>query len=187
LYAAPVLASEGGPPLADVVQVAEYSDRACVRKTDGTVWCWGYAVADGGTLAYPKQVVLPDSAIEIAVDEEFEMALTVDGHVWLWQDADLAPTEITLSPGLLSGVIHIQGEDNMACAEKADHSLWCWGYGGPRFFVQQLTARGDDDSGSGLVSDVFALCTKATAPAFIDSSGVFHLLFDTVTIPLACP
>jgi alpha-tubulin suppressor-like RCC1 family protein len=187
LFAAPVLASEGGLPLSDVVQVAEYSNRACVRKTDGTVWCWGYAVADGGTLAYPRQVTLPDSAIEIAVDEELEMALTADGHVWLWQDADLAPTEIAVSSGPLSGVIHIQAEDNMACAEKADRSLWCWGYSGPPFDVQQLTTRRDDDSGIGLVGNVFALCAKATAPAFIDTRGVFYLFFDPVTSPLACP
>ncbi len=186
LYATPVLASAGGPPLSNVVQVAEYSNRACVRKTDGTVWCWGYASGDGGTLAYPQQVALPDSAIEIAVDEEFEMALTADGHVWLWQDADLAPTEVVVSSGPLSGVIHIQGEDNMACAEKADRSLWCWGYGLPPFDAQQLTTRGGD-GGSGPVNDVFALCTKATAPAFIDTSGLFYLYFDPVTTQVACP
>jgi hypothetical protein len=73
----------------------------------------------------------------------------------------------------------------MACAEKADRSLWCWQYGGPPFFAAQLTVR--SDGGYTLVSDVFALCGKATAPSFIDTSGVFYLTFFPVTTPVACP
>jgi alpha-tubulin suppressor-like RCC1 family protein len=189
LYAAPVLTSAGGSPFSDVAQVAEYSDRACARRTDGTVWCWGYIGADAGTVAYPTQVVLPDSALEIAVDEEYEMALTADGHVWVWQDANLAPTEVDAAPdplGPLSGVIHIQGLDNMACAEKADRSLWCWQYSGIPFTAQELTTR-ESEGGYGLVSDVFDLCAKATAPSFIDTNGIFYLTFFPVTTPTVCP
>jgi hypothetical protein len=190
LYAVPVLTSSSGPPVTDVVQAASYLTRSCLRKSDGTVWCWGYGGVDGGTIAYPKEVTLPAAAIEMTADETSEMALTMDGHVWIWQDESLAPTEL-LSDGPtsapLADVIHIQGEDNMACAEKSDNSLWCWGYGNPtEANVQQLSAR-LDDGGVGYINDVFALCPKARAPAFIDMSGVFYSFFEPATTQIPCP
>lgn len=128
-----------------VVGVAAGSNRACARKMDGTLWCWGQneqgEVGDGTTASpkpSPVQVTsLGTRIIDVVLGLNHTCARTTDGALWCWggggfgQIGDgttdgpkLSPVQITT---LGTSVVRMAAGDYHTCAGKLDGSLWCWG------------------------------------------------------------
>lgn len=76
----------------DVVQIATGFFHTCLRKSDGTAWCWGSngtgQVGDG-TVETPRRkptrvMSLGDSVIGIAANADRTCAIKADGSLWCW-------------------------------------------------------------------------------------------------------
>lgn len=124
-----------------VTSVAVGGGHACARRSDGTLWCWGYNAAGqlgDGTTATPKpspvQVAqLGANVVEVALGLYHSCARKADGTLWCWGSNDLGqsgtetstPTKVaSLSASVASvalGAYH-------SCARKTDGTLWCWGW-----------------------------------------------------------
>ena len=89
---APVVDAQQNP-LSGVADLAVGGAGACARKTDGTIWCWGYGglgtLGNGssdGTVHAPARVVLalPATLSAVARRDYTALALDADGNVWGW-------------------------------------------------------------------------------------------------------
>ena len=128
---------------ASVAQVAAASVHTCARKTDGTLWCWGY---NGDRRA---RQWLNHEEHESGPGHRtgnlggagragglHTCALKTDGTLWCWgsnlnyelgdgsQTNRLIPVQVS---ALGSSVDQVAGRDHHACARKTDGTLWCWG------------------------------------------------------------
>lgn len=97
--------------LSDVVELGVAEGRSCVRKRDGTVWCWGGNV--GGRLGDG----LPPSEVCPAV---------------AWDPPRLTPpaSPCRRRPSQvsgLSGIISLAVADGFVCAVQSNGQVWCWG------------------------------------------------------------
>ena len=137
---------------ADVVEVDAGMAHTCVRKRDGTVWCWGRnssgqlgdGTADGDACrnapcrSSPQQVkALGDKSSKIASGSLHTCVLTKDGAAFCWggnsagqlgdgtmSPANTSPVQVqTLS----SDVVAIAAGGGHSCALKTDRTVWCWG------------------------------------------------------------
>lgn len=85
--ASPAIISSLG---SDVAEVSAGTVHTCVRKTDGTVWCWGNNAdgsvgVPGGSSATPLQVTdLGNTVVEIASGDHSSCARKADNTVWCW-------------------------------------------------------------------------------------------------------
>ena len=75
----------------DTVQVAVGEHHTCARKTDGSLWCWGYnahvQLGDGTTEGHPSPVQVEDlgtTVAEIAAGGNHTCARKTDGTLWCW-------------------------------------------------------------------------------------------------------
>ena len=129
--------------LGSVVQVSAGDSHTCARKTDGTLWCWGYnnqgTLGDGTTTrrTSPVQVTaLGASVVEVSAGGAQTCARKADGTLWCWggnsdgavgdgtmTDA-LTPVQVT---ALGSDVAEVDAGNAFTCARKTDNTLWCWG------------------------------------------------------------
>jgi alpha-tubulin suppressor-like RCC1 family protein len=116
---------------------------SCGIKVDGSAWCWGYgangAIGNGsnGNADVPTQVSGGYLWTDIGADDEQVVGIQKDGSLWFWGTntagalyTNLYPTGSTvpvkaLDPGPWIKVFR-KGA-GVACALKADGSLWCWG------------------------------------------------------------
>jgi alpha-tubulin suppressor-like RCC1 family protein len=134
--ASPTLVSGLG---AAVAQVALAVDYACARRTDGSVWCWGYLNAGSVTsLSFaPVQVAgISRDAASLAAGASHVCALKVDGTVYCWGNnnagqlgngstvSSLVPVQVM---GLDQPALRIYAGSDETCAIVKDGSLWCWG------------------------------------------------------------
>jgi alpha-tubulin suppressor-like RCC1 family protein len=129
----------------NVIEVAAGSNHTCARKTDGTVWCWGYGhngeLGDGHSNLQdpiPTQVVnLDTNAVQISAGGSHSCAVKNDGTAWCWgrnaygeigDGTDInrgVPTQIT---SLGNSVSEISAGFYHTCARKTDGTVWCWGW-----------------------------------------------------------
>ncbi len=190
-FAAPVLTAGGGPPLAGVVQIATELWITCARKTDGTVWCWGFTnpspLADGSQIvSFPVQVSLPAKATSINVDEFNACALLADTTVWCWATAEggafvmgATPTELLAAQGTpFVGALSVAVDNTVAHAAKSDGSVWLW-------YPNQPYAQPETPA----VHDAFVLCQSGfDEPSYIDTNGLFHNQSNPDGgVPVSCP
>lgn len=100
-----VAASKGRPGSGHVLAI----------QSDGSLWAWGDNTRGqlgvgtfGNTINEPTLVDATFEWAEVAVGQEFSMARTVDGEVFIWGDntfGQLARTIYDISPGTSSGVV----------------------------------------------------------------------------------
>ena len=96
------------PDLADVVEVSAGGNTTCVRKGDGTVWCWGDMV--GERLASTEVCSFPP-----------------------WNPPSRTPSggrECRLRPSRLAslvGATSISVADDHSCVVLMSGQVWCWG------------------------------------------------------------
>ncbi|MDI6897487.1 RCC1 domain-containing protein [Methanocella conradii] len=111
---------------------------------DGTVWAWGsntYGECGEGSsddiLLKPVMVGRLTGVKDVAVGNNFSMALKSDGTVWTWGDNrygqlgigtadDGRHPEPVQVPGL-TNVIAISADFQLAMALKDDGTIWAWG------------------------------------------------------------
>jgi alpha-tubulin suppressor-like RCC1 family protein len=122
-----------------VAQMVVGTEHSCARKTDGTVWCWGY-LNTGSTPRLsntPEQVAgFAGNATSVAAGESHNCALKADGTVWCWGDnfggqlgngslvGSSAPAQVT---GLTQPASQVFAGPEDSCAIVKDGALWCWG------------------------------------------------------------
>ena len=116
---------------------------SCVRKVDGSAWCWGDnvfgALGDGTTLDAhtPVQVAgLGTTVAQLSHTVSLGCARKNDGTAWCWgtnQSGGIGdgsgknqaiPVQVT---SLGSSVAQIGTGGCHSCALKTDGTLWCWG------------------------------------------------------------
>jgi alpha-tubulin suppressor-like RCC1 family protein len=132
-----------------VVEVTAEGLHTCARKSDGTLWCWGYnthgQVGDGtgdGTTPNPKPApvqvtALGTSVVAVEAAGLHTCARKGDGTLWCWGyngfgqvgDGTLAtpkplPVQVT---ALGTSAVEMAGGYGHTCARKGDGTLWCWG------------------------------------------------------------
>ena len=118
----------------------------CAIRDDGTLWCFGenfdgeLGIGSTAVISTPVQVGA-DPWQQVATGTDCNAcAIRDDGSVWCWGSDTgtcggsvgdggavdvLAPVEVASGSWLEVSVGY--GE---SCAIRADHTLWCWGYGG---------------------------------------------------------
>lgn len=147
----------------DAREIAIDEHLACVRRANGSVWCWGRGTSgelgrgEEGTSwtttkrpssLEPVRVLHLDDAVGIGVGFNFACALTARGTVGCWggnefgQLGDDSVNERSYPSDVagLADVVQIAVGGSHACARKQDGTVWCWGrdgsvvdFGGPRF------------------------------------------------------
>jgi alpha-tubulin suppressor-like RCC1 family protein len=129
-----------------VTTVAAGGYHSVARKSDGTVWAWGfnfYGQLGNGTYgnnassSTPVQVLLT-GVTSVAAGFNHTVALKDDGTVWAWGDngygqlgtgsttQSLIPVQVTG----LTGVIAVATGYNHTVALKDDGTVWAWGDNG---------------------------------------------------------
>lgn len=114
---------------------------ACVRRSDGSVWCWGEgrsgALGNGGEdpRITPAAVAALPPVIAIDAGTHHVCALDESGAVWCWGDnsygkvnggassGTLLPTQVALPRAAVS----VSASRYHSCAVLDDASLACWG------------------------------------------------------------
>jgi alpha-tubulin suppressor-like RCC1 family protein len=125
----------------DNLEPSSGDHHGCVRKVDGTIWCWGDnnvgKVGNGFTsdVGTPTRVIgsIP-AAAQIVTGYEHSCMRGVDGTVWCWGDntfGQLGVSGLGSSPvPVQAGIDHVaflaSGNEHL-CAIRDDGSLWCWG------------------------------------------------------------
>ncbi len=155
-FAVPVQVDAGGAQVSGVEAVT-IGRHMCLRKSDGTAWCWGFnqygQVGIGSTqtfVSFPTMVAtLFDTVTDISVAPDIGIggkstcARTTDGSVWCWginaygllgngltTGMALAPVQVLSSAGgaPFQGAARVVVSERRACLTKtSDGSLWCWG------------------------------------------------------------
>jgi alpha-tubulin suppressor-like RCC1 family protein len=140
-------------PLTDVEEIAAGANHTCVRRTDGTVMCWGQngngQIGDGTTSSprSPTRVLLSPGGeplkgvAQIAAGANHSCARKFDGEILCWGDNALgqigdgtttlrpSPTSVLLAPsgGVPKGVAQIAAGGDHTCAGNTDGTVLCWG------------------------------------------------------------
>ena len=125
------------------VQVSAGYDDTCVRKVDGTAWCWGFdglgELGDGMTTDSSSPVsamTVGTGVVEVSTGQNHTCARKGDGTLWCWgYDADgelgdgtmngSSPPEQVAALG--TAVAQVSTGYFHTCARKTDGTLWCWG------------------------------------------------------------
>jgi alpha-tubulin suppressor-like RCC1 family protein len=132
-----------------IVEIALGGEHSCVRKSDGSVWCWGAnntgQLGDGTTspTVVPQRVTAVSNIERLAAGQLHTCARKNDGTLWCWGWNDLGQLGVgiggetcgggtgfcRLSPtqvAVLNDVTFVTcGEGT--CAGRSDGTLWCWG------------------------------------------------------------
>jgi prepilin-type N-terminal cleavage/methylation domain-containing protein len=118
-------------------------DHTCtVKKSDGTVWCWGEGQFGRLGIGNENDTTTPTMAVNGLTDAtqvdcgwNFTCALKSDGTVWCWgdnQDGQLGNGNLIdqFTPVQVSGMTsatQIAIGNEHGCALKSDDTVWCWG------------------------------------------------------------
>ena len=144
--------------LAGVEHVAAGGNHTCALRTDGSVFCWGWAeygqLGDGTTGAGMGNVrsgavrVRQGSGylgnvIAIAAGSQHSCAVKRDGSVWCWGDGSFGQLgdgesgtghqrtkaiRVERGSGYLTRASGISAGGFHTCVRRKDASAWCWGY-----------------------------------------------------------
>jgi hypothetical protein len=131
-----------------VASVHLLADATCVRKRDGTAWCWGARF-----LAMPVSIVTASlqpltDIVALSGGSAHACALRADRTVWCWGynahgqlgDGTVLPqppggagtgsraVQVRLPGGAaFAGAVQISAGDHQTCARRADRTVHCWG------------------------------------------------------------
>ena len=126
-------------------QIAVGTNFSLAIKTDGTMWSWG-SNSSGGRLGQndvidrssPVQIGALTTWSQIAVGENFSLAIKTDGALWSWGYnssgqlgfntsgyARSSPVQV----GALTTWSQVAAGKNHSLAIKTDGTLWSWGAG----------------------------------------------------------
>ena len=116
------------------------SDIACVGRSDGAVWCWGYQrlFPGGAKDGAPKEVPELKGVKQIAPGGGTIYAVMPDGTVKGWGSAafnafgesdpnNSSDKPLTTIPNV-AGAVGVAAGQNHACALLGDGTVKCWGY-----------------------------------------------------------
>jgi alpha-tubulin suppressor-like RCC1 family protein len=122
-----------------VAQVSAGGMHTCARKTDGTLWCWGYngnnQLGDGTAvqrLAPVQVTTLGTTVAQVSAGDYNTCARKTDGTLWCWglqtgnstTPNSASPVQVTT---LGTTVAQVSAGGSHSCARKTDGTLWCWG------------------------------------------------------------
>jgi alpha-tubulin suppressor-like RCC1 family protein len=126
----------------NVAEVASGSAHTCARKTDGTLWCWGYniygALGNGTTTYTPSPIqvkAMGASVAQVSVGSGgfHTCARKLDNTVWCWGSSwtgdgtttdRLTPVQVT---ALGTSTVQLSAGGGQTCALRNDDTVWCWG------------------------------------------------------------
>ena len=173
-----------GTPFTGVDNVAAGDSHTVARKSDGTVWTWGYnqfGQLGNGNLtdsSVPVQVFHSDGTtpltgvVAVAAGGFHTIALKSDGAIWTWGDnffGQLGDGSTTrrvhpVQVGITRSFIGIAGGDAHTVALKAGGTVWAWG----------LNANGQ--LGDGTIIDRYSPVRAGSSLTGVQSvaSGGFH-------------
>jgi alpha-tubulin suppressor-like RCC1 family protein len=104
------------------------SSHTCVRKRDGTAWCWGDNASAGPSLRPQQVAALGDGVAELASAHRRTCARKIDGTLWCWsipsEPGASAPPFHAAPFGDQVSCVALGGSKN--CVIKTDGTLWCW-------------------------------------------------------------
>jgi alpha-tubulin suppressor-like RCC1 family protein len=118
-------------------EIALGGGTSCVRKDDGTVWCWGAGMllGDGQTHESFSVVKVMSDTLELSAGMDgTRCARKRDGSVWCWSEnafgeagdgsteRRVVPVRVEVAPS-----IHVFAGFHTACSIDATNTLWCWG------------------------------------------------------------
>ncbi|MFK8003870.1 MAG: hypothetical protein AB8H86_30180 [Polyangiales bacterium] len=134
-----------------IEEVTGQDEHICVRRSSGTMFCWGTnlngQLGDGTFTARPLPAMVLDPATmseaflvrEISVGQSNTCAIDMDGDIWCWGSsaggATGAPEIPTTRPRRLFGdatfnartFTQIAGGQRSNCAVDDEQHVWCWG------------------------------------------------------------
>jgi alpha-tubulin suppressor-like RCC1 family protein len=134
-----------------VAEIAGGGHHFCARKSDGTLWCWGYnhfgqlgnGDKGGGSAdeacgfecrLSPVQVsALGDTVRKVAAGGYFTCAIDAQGALWCWghnnhgQVGSDTKAYASRPVHVADGAIDVTAGDAHACALFSDHLVRCWG------------------------------------------------------------
>jgi alpha-tubulin suppressor-like RCC1 family protein len=141
----PCLASPTATGQTGVVAVLAGAYHSCVRKTDGSLWCWGrndYGQVGDGTTTSPQRspvkAVLSDAMATVDMGPWHLCARSTAGALSCWglnsfgqlgDGTNISPQVLPVQATALGSTVAdlaIGGYHN--CAVKNDSTVWCWGY-----------------------------------------------------------
>ncbi len=121
-------------------QISAGENFTCARKTNGTVWCWGWnfygQVGDGTTTDRwtPAEVGSSPDWVSVDAGENHVCGLLNNHTLWCWgsnQYSQIGTGSINYfeqSPvQLVKSWKSVSAGGYHTCAIKTDSSLWCWG------------------------------------------------------------
>lgn len=138
----------GGGGTGCIAEFALSAGRTCVRKIDGTLWCWGSnqygALGDGTTVDRPSPVQVGSLTpwAEVAMGRNHTCARKMDGTLWCWGanhqgqlgngtvDVGFLPNPVPAQVGSLTTWVEVAASSSHTCARRIDGTLWCWGANG---------------------------------------------------------
>jgi alpha-tubulin suppressor-like RCC1 family protein len=128
---------------AAVAEVSAGEDHTCARKTDGTLWCWGWnfhgQLGDGTEVdeSTPVQVeALGNTVAQVSTGRDFTCARKTDFSLWCWgynaygelgdgtQLKRQVPFRVTT---LGSSVFDVSAGQYFTCSNNYYGEIWCWG------------------------------------------------------------
>jgi alpha-tubulin suppressor-like RCC1 family protein len=126
-----------------VVEISAGTHHTCARKSDGTLWCWGYnsngQIGDGtvSDRPAPLQVTALGSAVAgVSCGGKDTCALKTDGTLWCWGENNFGQlgdgsTTDRHSPVQISGapipIAEISCGGRHTCV-RSGAAAYCWGY-----------------------------------------------------------
>jgi len=127
----------------DWVSVDAGANHTCARKTDGTVWCWGWNL-DGqlgnGTNTdtnAPVQVGVDTDWVALATGRSHTCAIKTNGTLWCWGwnfygqlgNGTNTSTNSPVQVGSDTNWASVSGGRHHTCATRTapNRTLWCWG------------------------------------------------------------
>jgi hypothetical protein len=122
--------------VSDVVEIAAAADRTCLRRSSGTIACWGEndagQIGDGTRSAslLPLTAAGISDARALAADARSTCALRADGSVACWGNSPaIQPESGSLVPQPIAGLREIvelrAGAADSYCARARDGSVQC--------------------------------------------------------------
>ena len=127
----------------DIVRCSAGETLAMGRKTDGTLWVWGYqasgrfgipSIPHGSQRSSPCQIPGTTWSSEFSLRMSTIGAIKTDGTLWMWgsNNGGLGISSRTnrSSPVQIPGTTwkHVANNSYFGSALKTDGTLWSWGY-----------------------------------------------------------
>lgn len=138
-----ILRPQRVPSLSNVASLAAGDNHTCARKSDGTVFCWGYnyygQVGNGqnrNSVSTPTQVGGLNDALQVEGGAAFTCALRASGGIVCWganyagqlgngNTGGDSPTPVPVAQ--ITDAVAVAAGDSHACALRQGGAVSCWG------------------------------------------------------------